>query len=345
MPVLSRSSAGSSARSSAGSLVFAALISGIFLLTYPPPLKASGGTASAFTVKTVTIQDRKAVFATVEPVDVVTARTRIGGTLVFLSVDEGSLVKAGGIIGRVSDPKLGLRMDAVQANIDSLQARRNLARIDLARTEKLRASGTVSQARLDKAMTGLEIAARDLAAARAERDVIKEQRSEGDIAAPASGRVTKVPLTRGAVVLPGETVAIIAAKGYILRMYLPERHARFIKDGDPVMVDERDGGMKKGYIRQVYPELRKGRVVADVEVEGLGNFFVGERVQVYVSTGERQTFVVPEAYLFRRFGLVFVKLQDDDEVVVQPGLKADGGIEILSGLNQGDVLVLPGPAH
>ena len=325
---------------SARLLAFSGLIFGIFSLAVPPSLLA----ASTFSVKTVTVQDRKAVFATVEPVDVVTARTRIGGTLVSLSVDEGSLVKAGDIIGRVLDPKLGLRMDAVQARIDSLRSRLKLARIDLARAEKLRASGTVSQARLDKARTGLKVAEHSLAAARAELSVIKEQRAEGDIAAPAGGRVTKVPLTRGAVVLAGETVAVIAAKGYILRMYLPERHARFIKNGDPVLVGQRDGGMKKGYIRQVYPKLRKGRVVADVEVGGLGDFFVGERVPVYVSTGERQTFVVPEEYLFRRFGLIFVKLRDGDKIVVQPGLKEDGGIEILSGLNEGDVLAPPGPA-
>ncbi len=325
---------------SARLLAFSGLIFGIFSLAVPPSLLA----ASTFSVKTVTVQDRKAVFATVEPVDVVTARTRIGGTLVSLSVDEGSLVKAGDVIGRVSDPKLGLRMEAVQARIGSLRSRRKLARIDLARAEKLRASGTVSQARLDKARTDLEVADRDLAAAAAERGVIKELRAEGAIVAPAAGRVTRVPLTRGAVVLAGETVATIAAKGYILRMYLPERHARFIKNGDQVLVGRRDGGMKKGFVRQVYPKLRKGRVVADIEVGGLGDFFVGERVPVYVSTGERRTFVVPEAYLFRRFGLVFVKLQDGDEIVVQPGRKADGGIEILSGLNEGDVLVLPGPA-
>lgn len=323
---------------------FTALVFSVFFLILSPSPRAAAKSAPTFTVKVTTIQDRKAVFATVEPVDMVAARTRIGGTLVSLSVDEGSTVKAGDVIGRVSDPKLKLRMNAVQANIGSLQSRRKLARIDLARTEKLRRSGTVSQARLDKARTGLEVATRGLAAARAERSVIKEQRAEGDIAAPAAGRVTKVHLTKGTVVLAGETVATIAAKGYVLRMYLPERHARFIKNGDPVLVGERDGGMKKGYIRQVYPELRKGRVVADVEVGGLGNFFIGERVPVYVATGERRTFVVPEAYLFRRFGLIFVKLRDDDEVVVQPGQETDGGIEILSGLNQGDVLALPGPA-
>ena len=34
-------------------------------------------------------------------------------------------------------------------------------------------------------------------------------------------------------------------------------------------------------------------------------------------------------------------IKDGTEVVVQPGLPVDGGIEILSGLNEGDVVVRP----
>jgi multidrug efflux pump subunit AcrA (membrane-fusion protein) len=82
-------------------------------------------------------------------------------------------------------------------------------------------------------------------------------------------------------------------------------------------------------------------VVADVEVEGLGDFFVGERVPVHVATGERETIVVPLDYVYRRHGLAYVRLDDGSEVVVQPGAETDAGIEILSGLRPGDVLGEP----
>ncbi|MCV4940326.1 efflux RND transporter periplasmic adaptor subunit, partial [Escherichia coli] len=76
------------------------------------------------------------------------------------------------------------------------------------------------------------------------------------------------PVTEGSVVLAGESIATIAAKGYLLRLELPERHARFIKVGDPIRVSARGlspeiAATAVGRITQVYPELKNGRVIAD----------------------------------------------------------------------------------
>lgn len=92
---------------------------------------------------------------------------------------------------------------------------------------------------------------------------------------------------------------------------------------------------------QVYPRLEGGKVLADVEVSGLGDFFVGERTRVWVATDTRETIVVPREYLIQRQGLTFVRLEGGKDIVVQPGRASDGGIEILSGLRPGDVLVKP----
>jgi multidrug efflux pump subunit AcrA (membrane-fusion protein) len=82
-------------------------------------------------------------------------------------------------------------------------------------------------------------------------------------------------------------------------------------------------------------------VIADVDVEGLGDYFVGERTRVYVNTGARRAIVIPRSYVFRRAGVNYVKSADGVEVVVQPGAERDDGVEILSGLSDGDVLVAP----
>ena len=46
-------------------------------------------------------------------------------------------------------------------------------------------------------------------------------------------------------------------------------------------------------MRIVYPEIQGGRVVADVDVSGLGDYFVGERTRVYIDAGKRRAIVVP----------------------------------------------------
>jgi len=302
--------------------------------------------AETFAVTVSQIDDRKAVFATVQSVDQTVARTQIGGTIRELTVDEGAPVFHGQIIARVHDPKLALQISALQARKKSLEAQLKLATIEMERARDLRRSGVGSQARLDDAQTQLDVVTSDLAALKAEIKVIEQQVTEGDVLAPTDGRVLKVHVTDGSVVLPGDIVATIATETYILRLHLPERHARYISPDDRVLVGTR--GMEtvaqdlvEGRVRQVYPEMEDGRVVADVEVHGLGDFFVGERTRVYVATGKREAIIVPEGYIYQRFGVSFARLENGKEVAVRVGLPVDGGLEILAGLRPGDVLVRP----
>lgn len=295
---------------------------------------------SDMTVSLSRVEDLKAVFATVETADVVSARARIGGTVTSLSVDEGVAVKQGQPIAVVGDPKLGLRMQALKARIQSLNAQRDLAKTALVRARKLKKSGTIPQKTLDEAETAADVVERNLVALQAEHDVVSQQRDEGVVKAPSGGRVTQVHVTQGAVIMPGEPVATLAAKGFILRLNLPERHARFIQVGDTVLVGGQDHAKTEGIVRLVYPEIRKGRVVADVSVDGLGDFFVGERILVRVGAGSRDVIKIPDAYLFHRFGLTFVTLKGGNEIVIQPGRSQGGETEILSGLRVGDVVVI-----
>lgn len=319
------------------------------LLLFPALYIPGVAAAQELIVTTRPVADLKAVFGTVESVDQTLARTRIGGTIGELTVDEGSRVELGQRLAVVADPKLPLQLAAIDARIRSLQAQRELAGVELDRVRKLRDSGTVSQARLDETQTNLDVIAGNLAAMTAERAVVAEQLAEGAVLAPAAGRVLRVEVVDGQVVMPGETVALIATDRYVLRLRLPERHARFISEGDVVLVGARGletapESATEGRIRQVYPQMEAGRVVADVEVEGIGGFFVGERARVYVATGERDAMVVPAEYLFKRFGVDYALVKDVGETVVQTGVAVEDDIEVLSGLAPGDVLLPPAAA-
>ncbi|NNG04005.1 MAG: efflux RND transporter periplasmic adaptor subunit [Inquilinus sp.] len=311
-------------------------------------IAVSPAAAEPLRVAETAVDDLKAVFGTVESIDTVIARTRLGGTVGGLSIDEGSAVEQGQVLAIVRDEKLPLQQAALDAQVTALESQMAQAETDLERARRLRESGTIPQARLDDAQTAVNVVTAQLAAMGAERAVVRERIDEAAVVAPAGGRVLAVHVVNGTVVMPGEPVAAIAADSYILRLYLPERHARFIDVGDPVLV----GGaglaaagqaLREGTVRQVYPELSQGRVVADVTVSGLGDFFVGERTRVFVTTGQRSAIVVPAAYLYQRFNLDYVRLEDGREVVVRTGLPVPGGdgIEILSGLRPGDVIVLP----
>lgn len=306
----------------------------------------SSAAAQDLTVATRTLPDFKAVFATVESVRTTPARARIGGTVGELAVREGDRVEINQRLAVISDPKLPLQLTALDSRIESLRAQRQFAEIDLARVQKLKPSGAVPQSRVDEAQTNLDVVKANIAALTAERAVMAELLAEGVVLAPAAGRVLQVDVVNGAVVMPGETVASIATETYVLRMRVPERHARYLHAGDKVLVGARGleatpEKLLEGKVRLVYPELDQGRVVADLDVEGLGDFFVGERTRVFISTGTRGVIAVPPAYVYKRSGVAYVRVKDVGEVVVQPGLPVADGLEILSGLAVGDVLQLP----
>lgn len=308
---------------------------------------ASEASADEFTVHSREVDDRKAVIATVEPVHLLVARARIGGTIIRLTVREGDRIAAGTEVATVVDEKLALQMQALDSRIRSQQAQRDQAQIDFDRAQELKRRGVGTQMQLDQARTALDVAERTATAMRSDRDVIMQQAAEGAVLAPGAGRVLTVPVSEGRVVLPGETIATLAEDNYILRLSLPERHARFMRAGDKVLIGARGDQtesketMRQGKVRLVYPEIQGGRVIADVNVDELGNYFVGERTRVYVATGKRDTIIVPADYVYRRAGVNFVRLKNGAEIVVQPGETRPDGVEILSGLVDGDVVTHP----
>jgi RND family efflux transporter MFP subunit len=316
----------------------------------------TAGAESIFVVAPVSMPDQKAVFATVESRRIVPARARIGGTVAALAVKEGDQVELGQVVATVVDEKLTLQLQSLDAQIAALQAQLAQAQIDLDRAEALFKQGAGTRAALDQARTGFNVTSNGLKARTAERAVVQEQLNQGAVLAPAAGRVLRVPLTTGTVVMAGETVADIAERNFVLRLRVPERHARFLKAGDTIRVDAAEFGEAEprfGKITLVYPRIEDGRVVADAEVEGLGDYFVNERIRVWVSAGERTTFIVPESFITTRFGVDYVAVRSaggaggaDIDVPVQRGRELPrpdlpDGIEILSGLKAGDRLVKP----
>ena len=316
-------------------------------------LPAYAQTAPAeFVVRAERIADEKAAFATVESLNVVPARARIGGTVVTLAVRDGDAVQQGQVVAVVGDQKLALQMVALEAQIGGAQSQLAQAQSDLARADTLFRQGSGPRVTLDQAHTAVEVAISTLRARTAERDVLRQQMTEGEVLAPTTGRVLVVPVTRGTVVLGGDTLATIAERAYVLRLRVPERHAAFLKAGDPVRIDAAElGGTGPGFgrITLVYPRIEEGRVVADAAVPDLPDYFVGARIRVWIAAGTRTALIVPEDFLITRFGLDTVRLRHDGgpvEVPVQRGQphptpQMPDGIEILSGLHAGDVLVRP----
>jgi RND family efflux transporter MFP subunit len=317
------------------SLILAALA-----IVGPAPLAAE-----PFTVASASVTEWKAVYGTVEARDRIPARARLGGTLVDLSVAEGDMVTAGQELARIVDDKLDFQLQALAARREAAGAQLANAEADLKRGEDLLAQGVTTTQRVEALQTQVDVLKGQIAALDAEAEVITQQAREGVVLAPVAGRVLDVPVTKGAVVMPGEVMAIVGGGGTFLRIAVPERHAGALEAGDTIRLSEAEGD-REGTLARVYPLIEGGRVVADVEIAGLSDTFVGARLLVRLPVDERQALMVPEDSILTRAGLDFVGLQTPDGVALRsivPGAVHDiDGItmvEVLTGLVAGDVIV------
>ena len=330
--------------------LFAAILSTALMLSAVPP-----AVAAEYLVKPIIVPVLKSVFGQVRSRNLVPARARIGGTLVSISVQEGDHVEASQVIAKVVDDKLVLQLNALDASQLAVTAQLENARTNLERAQQLFSRGTIAKSRLDDLQTQSDVLTNELRAIDARKSVIVQQQNEGDVFAPSAGRVLAVPVTEGSVILPGEAIARIAGGGYFLRLSLPERHAGGINTGDQVKVGTRGLSPSQsqqsdqiGRVVKIYPEIENGRVIADVEVATLGDFFVGERFLVIVPIGARSTLAVPDSAITNRHGIDYVTITHrgtTTEISVIPAEAFDtedgSWTEILTGLQPGDTVIVP----
>jgi multidrug resistance efflux pump len=369
--------------------------------------------ASKLTVAVTDITDLKPVAGRYTTSDEAVARARVGGTLVRLSVTEGSFVRAGQVIGVIDEARMRAEIAARQAGasaagssadvgryntqaaqaeiararslaaqapaaLEQARAAQARAQADFNRTKLLYDQGVYAKARLDQmeasrrvadaqvnaALAGVSAAHQGINtaqaqaavaaanaragqaqanAARAQTGIATAMRAEGRIVAPRTGRVTSVPTTQGSVLMPGEAIAVIAGGAPVLKLIVPETDARRLRIGQLLaLTDEAGNVTEQAAIAKIYPSVMNGQIEVDLLSDGPEERFVGQATSVLLPVGSRQAIAIPLAYLRTRAGVDYARIVRRGqalEVPIQRGTTGSSGVEILSGLVAGDVIV------
>ncbi len=299
--------------------------------------------SETLTIAPQSITEWKAVYGVVETHNRVPARARISGTIVDLDVSEGDIVTQGQRIALVIDDKLEFQLAALDAQISALQARLKTAAEDLVRGEQLIKRGTITAQRLSLLQSQVDVLNGEIRGVEAQQLVIDQQVSEGEVLSPEAGVVLSVPLAKGSVITPGESIAVIGGGGAFLRLSVPERHATSLNQGDQISIGEG----QTGRLVKIYPQIENGRVLADVEVTNLDDRFVGRRIPVRLPVGTRNALMVPQTAVSMQGGIDFITIQVNDTplrraVVLGPEVTLGGAmwVEVLTGVAAGDALVI-----
>lgn len=326
----------------------APLMIGILAIVFSS-FNSVSGFADTLELRPTEVTEWKAVYGRIEAKDNIPARARIAGTIIELKVSEGDQVRSGDVIAIVKDEKIDFQIQSIDAQLSGLKASLDNAKSVLDRNEKLSKSGVATTQALDQSRMQVDVLSNQIASAQAQKSVFMEQGKEGSVLAATSGKVLTVPVARNSVIMAGETVATIGGGGFFLRLAIPERHAGQLVENAQIEIDTVDGlAAGQGRLAKIYPEIDNGRVIADVNVDELKATFVNARVLVRLPIGSRPALLLPPSAIKTRYGLDFVTIDDAGKTVdrtIVPGQRIvlDGKpmVEILSGLSDGDKVILP----
>lgn len=292
---------------------------------------------------------------------VVAART--DGIVARLAVRAGTAVKAGDLLLTISQNQAGDRLRAAEAgsteargHLAAARARNELARKTFERYQLLFQKEAVTPQEMDRVTAELEesrqqVAAAEAAVAGAEsgRAAAGTNLAYGRVTAPYAARIVRLEVEEGSTVLPGTPLLVLdRAEGWEVRAEIPESRTGKVALGDPVQVEVPALGTRfSARLAEIEPAAdprsRSFRAKATLPPEA--KLAAGLFARVSFPGGERSALLVPVTALVERGQLTGIYVVRDDVLhyrLVRTGRQLDGLVEILSGLQAGETVVIGG---
>ena len=261
----------------------------------------------------------------------------VAGRVVEIGFREGQPVTQGQLLVRLDD-------EVAQAELAQAQANLALAQSRASRSGRLQSEGFVSQEAREDAQNQLKLqqAALTLAQARLQKT---------RILAPFDGVIGLRSISIGDFVTPGQAIAPLEAVQMLkVDFRLPERFVAEVNldQALELQVDARPGQRFEGVVYAISPLIEEGgrSILVRAQVDNTdGLLRPGMFARVQLITEQTDVLVVPEAAMSPSGQTQFVfRLVDGqaERVAVQMGERRAGLVEIVSGVEEGDLVVVAG---
>ena len=251
--------------------------------------------------------------------------------------DDGDIVKQGQLLLELNDAEEKARLAALDANLQ--EALRQLKRIS-----NLAKNNVASEQLLDEQQARVNVL-------NAQMDVAKTQLNELLVTAPFDGVLGVRQISVGALVTPGSVVTTLDDLSVIkVDFDIAESHLASVAIGQSIRATSiaYPGKVFEGQITsiasRVNPATRSVQIRAKIKNEEL-KLRPGMLLQILLQKQVLKTLVLPEVVLVPVEDKQFVFLVQDNQVTlveVKVGLRKPGKVQILSGLQAGDMVVTEG---
>ncbi len=271
-------------------------------------------------------------------VDAVSVTAEVTGTVSWIGFDDEAMVIANQELIELDDRRASADLRAAEARLERLSLR-------LERTRTAFERGAANPAELDDARTAV-------AEAEAERDRAKAVHEDHTIRAPFAGRVTRRLVSMGALVSPGDAVAVLNSVDPIeVAFSVPERALADLRIGlkvkaqTPAFREKDFDGELAAIGAEIDPVSRAADVFARVENPD-GLLRPGMFVNIALVTGvDEDAVLVPESALVIEGNRVEAFVVEDGKATrrrVRLASRMSGLVEIAEGIVAGEVVVTGG---
>jgi len=305
----------------------------------------------------------------------VAARTM--GTVLQVAVREGDAVKRGQLLAQLDERELAARRNSAQAgeqasNAGVEQAARAVAaaeaQADVAKKtfdrylylkeqksvspqefDEVAAKYQAAQARLEQAKAGLQQAQAGVLQAKSELEAASSVAGYARIVSPFDGRVLRRQAEPGSLVSPGMPLFVVEETGrYQLEVTLPADALVAVHKGTVARVelDEQSQRTIPGKVAEIEggadPAAHTAKARIDLAIDRAVES--GMFGRAFFVNGEKRALIVPTDALVERGQLCGIYLVSSDGLahlrLVTLGKSRGTEVEVLSGLNDGETLVL-----
>ncbi|HSP07078.1 MAG TPA: efflux RND transporter periplasmic adaptor subunit [Acidobacteriota bacterium] len=237
------------------------------------------------------------------------------------------------------------------------------ARLTRDRMTSLHEQGLIAQSQLDDALAGFRVAEARyqdsleevrnrqalLSQRQAELEIAKQQRVDSAVISPLDGAVEERMISRGQFLAAGAPAfRVVCGNPLRLRLSIPEREAGGVRKGQKVEVTvEGDDSIHPGAVARVSPALSTDNRTLAVEAEvpnengalRPGSF---ARANIVVQSDEPAV-LVPATSIVTFAGIdkvITIKDNVTEEKRVHTGRRSGDSVEIVDGLNAGEIVVV-----
>ncbi|MGB8888586.1 MAG: efflux RND transporter periplasmic adaptor subunit [Candidatus Korobacteraceae bacterium] len=300
------------------------------------------------------IGDTSEYVATIKSRNSATIMSDVEGWIVGIHVHSGQLVKKGDTLMEIDPRRQRAAVTSYDQQKASKEAALQWAKLQLARTKALAASGVVSKQDLDQAQSNYDSALADVKSMDAQITQQQVQLKYYSVFAPTDGIVGDVPVHVGDRVTNTTPLTTIDERsGLEVYVSIPSEHARDIKLGTPVEVVDKDGNvLLKTAVYFISPQVETGtqsilvKAPANQASDALRSM---QLVRARILWSTRSGITVPVIAVSRVSGqfFAFVAEQDNGKLVahqrpLQLGEITGNDYAVLSGLKPGDQVVVSG---